>query len=203
VIMEVPAAEPSDETLAARAAAGDDSAFEAIVERYQARVFRLACRLTSDTEAPDVLQDTFLQVYRHLSTFRGDSQFGTWLYRIATNAALMHRRATSRRPSDSLEVYMPQFDADGRHAATPAELQVASCADEMIDRQVLAKKARDVVARLPDLYREAFVLRDLEEMSTAHVAQALGIEPATVRQRVHRARLMLRGYLGELAGAKP
>jgi len=201
--MEVPAAEPSDETLAARAAAGDDSAFEAIVERYQARVFRLACRLTSDTEAPDVLQDTFLQVYRHLSTFRGDSQFGTWLYRIATNAALMHRRATSRRPSDSLEVYMPQFDADGRHAATPAELQVASCADEMIDRQVLAKKARDVVARLPDLYREAFVLRDLEEMSTAHVAQALGIEPATVRQRVHRARLMLRGYLGELAGAKP
>ena len=201
--MAVPAAEPSDETLAARAAAGDDSAFEAIVERYQARVFRLACRLTSDTEAPDVLQDTFLQVYRHLSTFRGDSQFGTWLYRVATNAALMHRRATSRRPSDSLEMYMPQFDADGRHAATPAELQVASCADEMIDRQVLAKKARDVIARLPDLYREAFVLRDLEEMSTAHVAQALGVEPATVRQRVHRARLMLRGYLGALAGAKP
>ena len=201
--LAVPAAEPSDETLAARAAAGDDSAFEAIVERYQARVFRLACRLTSDTEAPDVLQDTFLQVYRHLSTFRGDSQFGTWLYRVATNAALMHRRATSRRPSDSLEMYMPQFDADGRHAATPAELQVASCADEMIDRQVLAKKARDVIARLPDLYREAFVLRDLEEMSTAHVAQALGVEPATVRQRVHRARLMLRGYLGELAGAKP
>ncbi|HEY1307775.1 MAG TPA: sigma-70 family RNA polymerase sigma factor [Vicinamibacterales bacterium] len=201
--MAVPAAEPSDETLAARAAAGDDSAFEAIVERYQARVFRLACRLTSDTEAPDVLQDTFLQVYRHLSTFRGDSQFGTWLYRIATNAALMHRRATSRRPSDSLEVYMPQFDADGRHAATPAELQVASCADEMIDRQVLAKKARDVIARLPDLYREAFVLRDLEEMSTVRVAQALGVEPATVRQRVHRARLMLRGYLGELAGGKP
>ncbi|HKE82517.1 MAG TPA: sigma-70 family RNA polymerase sigma factor [Vicinamibacterales bacterium] len=201
--MAVPAAEPSDETLAARAAAGDDSAFETIVERYQARVFRLACRLTSDTEAPDVLQDTFLQVYRHLSTFRGDSQFGTWLYRIATNAALMHRRATSRRPSDSLEMYMPQFDADGRHAATPAELQVASCADEMVDRQVLAEKARDVIARLPDLYREAFVLRDLEEMSTAHVAQALGIEPATVRQRVHRARLMLRGYLSELPGAKP
>jgi len=201
--MVVPAEEPSDETLATRAAAGDDSAFEAIVERYQARVFRLACRLTSDTEAPDILQDTFLQVYRHLSTFRGDSQFRTWLYRIATNAALMHRRAASRRPSDSLEVYMPQFDADGRHAATPAELQVASCADEMIDRQVLAKKARDVIARLPGLYREAFVLRDLEEMSTAHVAQALGIEPATVRQRVHRARLMLRGYLGELAGAKP
>src|SRR5262249_36375199 len=91
MIMTVPAVEPSDEALAARAAAGDDSAFEAIVQRYQARVFRLACRLTSDTDAPDILQDTFLQVYRHLPTFRGDSQFGTWLYRIAMNAALMHR----------------------------------------------------------------------------------------------------------------
>jgi RNA polymerase sigma-70 factor (ECF subfamily) len=199
----VPAVEPNDETLVARAAAGDDSAFEALVRRYQARVFRLACRLTSDSEAPDVLQDTFLQVYRHLPSFRGDSQFRTWLYRIATNAALMHRRARARRPADSLDMYLPQFDADGRHAATPAELQVASCADQMLDRQVLAQKARDVIARLPDLYREAFVLRDLEEMSTAQVAQTLGIEPSTVRQRVHRARLMLRGYLSELVGVEP
>ena len=199
----VPAVEPSDETLAARAAGGDNSAFELIVQRYQARIFRLACRLTSDTEAPDVLQDTFLQVYRHLASFRGDSQFRTWLYRVATNTALMHRRSDARRPSESLEMYMPQFDADGRHRAMPEELQVASCADELLDRRVLAEKARDIIARLPDLYRDAFVLRDLEEMSTADVAQALGIEPAAVRQRVHRARLMLRGYLSELLGVKP
>jgi RNA polymerase sigma-70 factor (ECF subfamily) len=83
---------------------------------------------------------------------------GTWLYRIATNAALMHRRAS---------------------------------------------RARDGLARLPDLYRDAFVLRDLEELSTADVAQALGVEPATVRQRVHRARLMLRGYLSDLVGVEP
>ena len=201
--MGVPTAEPGDETLAARAAAGDDSAFEALVGRYQTRIFRLACRLTSDTEAPDVLQDTFLQAYRHLPSFRGESQFGTWLYRIATNAALMHRRASARRPAESLDLFMPQFDANGRHAATPAELQVASRADELLDRQFLAGKARDIIARLPDLYRDAFVLRDLEEMSTADVAQALGVEPATVRQRVHRARLMLRGYLSDLVGVKP
>ena len=198
-----PTAEPSDEALAARAAAGDDSAFEAIVGRYQARVYRLACRLTSDTDAPDVLQETFLQVYRHLSSFRGESRFGTWLYRIASNAALMHRRARARRPVEPLDVYLPRFDAHGRHAATPAELQVASRADEVLDRQVLAEKARDVIARLPDLYRDPFVLRDLEEMSTADVAHALGLEPATVRQRVHRARLMLRGYLSDLVGVKP
>jgi RNA polymerase sigma-70 factor (ECF subfamily) len=195
--------EPSDEALATRAAAGDSSAFEAIVGRYQARVFRLACRLTSDTDAADVLQETFLQVYRHLASFRGESRFSTWLYRIASNAALMHRRACARRPAESLDLFLPRFDAEGRHAATPAELQVASRADELLDRQVLARKAREVIARLPDLYREAFVLRDLEELSTADVAQALGIEPATVRQRVHRARLMLRGYLTDLVEVKP
>ena len=69
--------------------------------------------------------------------------------------------------------------------------------------QILADKARGVIARLPDVYRDAFVLRDLEEMSTADVAKALGVEPATVRQRVHRARLMLRGYLSDLVRVKP
>jgi RNA polymerase sigma-70 factor (ECF subfamily) len=201
--MVVPAAEPGDETLAARAAAGDDRAFEEIVERYQGRVFRLACRLTSDTDAPDVLQETFLQVYRHLRSFRGESRFATWLYRIATNACLMHRRARARRPAESLEAFLPQFDDHGRHVDTPDQLQVASRADELLDRQFLAEKARTIIARLPDLYRDAFVLRDLEEMSTADVAQALGVEPATVRQRVHRARLMLRGCLSDLVGVKP
>ena len=200
--MTVSSVEPSDETLAARAAAGDTSAFETIVTRYQARVFRLACRLTSDTDASDVLQETFLQIYRHLSSFRGDAQFGTWVYRIAMNAALMHRRAARRHPADSLENFLPQFDSDGTHAATPAELRVASQADDQIDRLTLAGKARDAIARLPDIYREAFVLRDLEEMPTAHVAKTLGIDPALVRQRVHRARLMLRGYLSHLLGEK-
>jgi RNA polymerase sigma-70 factor (ECF subfamily) len=129
--------------------------------------------------------------------------FGTWIYRVATNAALMHRRARARRPAEPLEAFLPRFDADGRHLGTPAELQVASRADELLDRQFLAEKARAVIARLPDLYRDAFVLRDLEEMSTTDVADALGVEPATVRQRVHRARLMLRGYLSDLVGVKP
>jgi RNA polymerase sigma-70 factor, ECF subfamily len=200
--MVVPPADPTDEMLAGRAASGDDHAFEALVARYEGRVFRLACRLTSDTDAPDVLQETFLQVYRHLSSFRGDSRFGTWVYRIATNAALMLRRARARRPAESLESYLPRFDADGVHVETPAELQAASHADEILDRQVLAAQARLVIARLPDLYRDAFVLRDLEEMRTADVAQVLGIEPAAVRQRVHRARLMLRGYLSELVAVK-
>ena len=201
--MAVPAVDPSDVTLAALAAAGDDRAFESLVSRYDARVFRLACRLTSETDAPDVLQETFLQVYRHLASFRHESRFSTWLYRIATNAALMHRRARSRRPSESLDDFLPRFDADGVHAGTPAELQLASRADELIDKKVLAERARSVLARLPDMYRDPFVLRDLEGMSTAEVAETLDLDPAAVRQRVHRARLMLRGYLSNLVGVKP
>ena len=202
--MVVPGAETSDETLAARAAAGDHSAFEEIVTRYQSRIYRLACRLTgNDADALDVLQDTFLQVHRHLASFRGESRFGTWLYRVATNAALMHRRARARHPTESLEAFLPRFDAAGVHDATPIELQVAARADELLDRQLLADKAKEAIERLPEQYRAAFVLRDLEDMPTAEVALVLGIEPATVRQRVHRARLMLRGYLSDLVGVRP
>ena len=204
--MAGPAVDPTidDTRLAASAAAGDSHAFEALVVRYQQRVFRLACRLTSETDAPDVVQDTFLQAYRHLGSFRGESKFSTWLYRIATNASLMIRRTRARRPSEPLDDHLPRFDDNGRHSGTPAELQISSRAEELLDRQALAVRARAAIARLPDLYRDAFVLRDLEEIPTAEVAEMLGIDAAAVRQRVHRARLMLRGYLGDLArGEQP
>lgn len=201
--MTVPGGQASDEELAARAAAGDVSSFEVLVTRYQHRVYRLACRLTSDTDAPDVLQETFLQVHRHLPSFRGEARFSTWLYRIATNAGLMHRRARGVRHAESLEDCLPRFDAQGRHATTPEALRLASCVEEVLDRRTLAARAREAVDRLPDLYRDAFVLRDLEELPTAVVAEVLGLDAAAVRQRVHRARLMVRGYLSQLAGGKP
>jgi RNA polymerase sigma-70 factor (ECF subfamily) len=194
--------DPSDEILAARAGAGDESAFAMLVERYQQRVYRLACRLTSETDAPDILQETFLQAFRHVASFRGDARFGTWLYRIATNASLMQRRTRARRPAEPLDAFLPRFDRDGRHASTPEELMVAGGAaalDRALDRATLAAKAREGLTRLPDHYRDAFVLRDLEDMPTADVAEVLGIEPAAVRQRVHRARLMLRGFLQHAA----
>ncbi len=202
--MAAPAPDEGDEALAARAATGVELAFEELVSRYQSRVYRLARRLTGDEgDAKDVLQETFLAAYRGLAAFRGDSRFSTWLYRIATNAALMHRRARARRATESLEVFLPRFDADGVHAAEPADLRAASRADELLDRKLLAEKARAALDRLPAIYRDAFVLRDLEEMTTAEVADLLGIDAAAVRQRVHRARLMLRGYLSDLVGVKP
>ena len=96
-------------------------------------------------------------------------------------------------PAEPLDAFLPRFDAQGQHAATPVELQVASRADELLDRQSLAQKAREALARLPDLYRDAFVLRDLEEMHRACRRAPAG--PSRP--------LMLRGYLSDLVGVKP
>ncbi len=198
-VMVVPE-EATDDELVARTVLGDNQAFDEITIRYQARAYRLACRLVGSDDAPDVIQEAFLSVYRSLGSFRRESRFGTWLYRIVTNAALMHRRARARRPAETLETFLPEFDEAGQHRRTPAQLQIAARADELLDRRLLAEKAAVALDRLPDLYRSAFVLRDLEELTTAEVADVLGVEPATVRQRVHRARLMLRGYLSALVG---
>jgi RNA polymerase sigma-70 factor, ECF subfamily len=189
----------SDEELAARAASGEDAAFDALVSRYQERVYRLAWRLTGEPEdALDVTQEVFLKLLRRLGSFRGESRFGTWLYRVATNEALMHRRAKKRRPAESLERFLPGFDSNGLHRSTPEALRVPAQAGERLDRERLAGFAMGAIERLPEAYRVAFVLRDLEELSTEEVARTLGLKSATVRQRVHRARLMLRGYLGHL-----
>lgn len=197
--METPAAATADEALAALAAAGASEALEELIVRYQERAYRLALRLTGDpSDAADVLQETFLALWRHLGEFRGTARFSTWLYQIATNAARMHRRAKSRRPAESLDRFLPKFDAAGRHAATPEALRTVCRVEELLDRKTLLARAHEGLERLPEGYRAAFVLRDLEELPTAEVAEILGIAPAAVRQRVHRARLLLRGYLNEL-----
>lgn len=170
--MVVPLVEPSDETLAARAAAGDDRAFEAIVERYQGRVYRLACRLTSDTDAPDVLQETFLQVYRHLPSFRGESQFGTWLYRIATNAALNHLRGKGREKR-ALE----------RHAAEANG--VAPAWDGERDEQRAA--LWNGIAALPERQRVAITLRLADELEYDDIAARMGCTPEAARANVYQA----------------
>src|SRR5262245_48678474 len=115
----------------------------------------------------------------------------------------MQRRHQRRQRTEPLDVYLPDFDEDGQHAAAPVDLQIASRADEILDRKLLAARAREGLERLPDIYRVTFVLRDLEELSTDEVADLLGIDSVVVRQRVHRARLMLRGYLSHLMGVTP
>src|SRR5262249_39229598 len=149
-----------------------------------------ARRLTGDASlAEDALQDTFVRVHRRLSTFRGDSRFSTWLFRVATNCALMVRRLEKRHRAESLEEFLPTFDREGRHTRDVDHGEAAR-AEEILDRRRLSEAAREALRRLPESYRVAFVLRDLEEMPTDQVAAVLHVSAAAVRQRVHRARLM-------------
>ena len=151
-------------------------------------------------DAEEALQDTFLQVYRKLDSFRGASRFSTWLHRVATNCALMKRRARRRRAAESLEDYLPLFDEGGQHARLDVDYSRVARADELLEQRELRRAARQGLALLPEIYRTAIVLRDIQEMSTGEAAEVLGVEPATVRQRLHRGRLMLRGYLANKLG---
>jgi RNA polymerase sigma-70 factor (ECF subfamily) len=194
-------ADAADETLVAEARAGDHASFGLLMGRYQARVYRLARRLSGDRgDAEEIVQETFLRVYRKLGTFRSESRFSTWLYRVATNTALMQMRSRRRRPAESLEAWLPSFDGTGRHARVDVDFSRASRVDEIVERRQLASAALEAIARLPEAYRSVFVLRDLEELSTAQTAEVLDLGVDAVRQRLHRARLMLRGFLGHLAG---
>ena len=102
--LPTPATPPTDEELVVRARAKDFAAFEQLLDRYEDKIFRLAYRFVrNETEAKEVLQDTFLSIWRKLDTFKGDSQFGSWLYRVAANTALMRLRAQRRHPEVSTE----------------------------------------------------------------------------------------------------
>ncbi len=193
----------SDEALVEEAKKGDEDSFEKLVIRYRDKMYRLAHRLSGDShEAEDILQETFLQVYQRLDTFRGEARFSTWLYRVAMNIALMHQRSTRRRLTESLDRYLPQFDENDRLARLDLEYGRVAQADELMEKEELAEKVREAIDRLPEDYRLVLVLRDLEELSTSEAAQRLEIEEGTVRIRLHRARLMVRGYLGHLLGGE-
>jgi RNA polymerase sigma-70 factor, ECF subfamily len=194
----------TDDELVLLALSGKPDAFGQIVWRHARPIYRLALRMTgNEADAEDVLQDTFLQAHTKLDTFRREAKFSTWLYRIATNQALMMLRARRSRPVESGATdYLPPFDESGTYARLDVDYSCASRADSLIERHELARAALEFVADLPDLYRVAFVLRDLEELGTEETAAILGIEVTVVRQRVHRARLMLRARLNQLIGVE-
>jgi len=176
--------EDTDQQLVERVQAGDKSAFNLLVLKYQHRVLKLVGRFVNDpTEAEDVAQEAFLKAYRALGTFRGDSAFYTWLYRIAINTAKNALVSSRRRPVDfDLDLQDPdQYD---RHA----KLKEADTPEGVL----LTDEIREVVERaleqLPEDLRTAIVLRELEGLSYEEIAEAMDCPVGTVRSRIFRAR---------------
>jgi len=192
VVLEGP--ESSDESLAARARCGERAAFVALVTRYQDRIYRLALRMSRNaSDAEEIVQETFLRAHGGIASFHGESRFGTWLYRIAVNQALMLRRAAKRRPTSSIEVLSPEVQDVGLPRSSPSD-----GADDLLQEKRLTQRAHEALQALDEHQRAAVVLRDLEELSAEEAAAVLGISAEAVRQRAHRGRLKLRDSLRDL-----
>jgi RNA polymerase sigma-70 factor (ECF subfamily) len=193
------AAQPveTDEELVARARAKDFGAFEELVDRYDDKIYRLAFRFVrNETEAKEIVQDTFLSVWRKLDTFKGDSQFGSWLYRVAANAALMRLRAQRRHPEVSTEELPIDYLDNYGHLPNTAE-NWAKRPDDELQSDELRRRIQKAVDGLPEIYRTVFLVRDVDGLSTEETAEVLQISVPTVKTRLHRARLALRDAISQ------
>lgn len=183
-----------DDVLLERLRSGEEAAFATLVRDNTGRMLAVARRiLRSDEEAHDAVQEAFLQAFRALDRFAGDSLLATWLHRIVVNACLMRLRHRKRHPEHAIEDLLPQFDDTG-HRLDPG----AAWTDDVVERMEsaqLQKVVRDAIDRLPENYRSVLVLRDIEGLSTEEAAMALGIRPEATKMRLHRARQALRTLL--------
>ena len=182
------------DALLQRAQEGDTAAFEALVEREQDKVYGLALRMTrSEADAAEIAQDTFLSAYQHLKDFRGQAAFGSWVHRIAANNALMrlrHRRVVEKLEKSEEALDAPGFTRMGILRRPPQQWERP--ADEQALDAELGEAIERATDRLPEGYREVFLLKDVEGLSYEQIAEITGDSVAAIKSRLHRARLSLR-----------
>jgi RNA polymerase sigma-70 factor, ECF subfamily len=174
---------------------GDAAAFDELMRRYEDKVYRLAIGMTKNRDdALDAVQDTFLNAYRKIDTFKGESAFSTWLYKIALNSIYMKLRSRTRQRTESLEDLEGILDPEKVRILMPSR-GWSERADDALLRKELAGVLRAAVDSLPDEYRAIFALREVEALSNQEVADILGLSLAATKTRLHRARLFLRQRL--------
>ncbi len=181
-----PAPRPDERALIDACRAGDRSAMRAVYERYQRRVFALTMRIAGPQEAEELTQEVFLKAFRGLDKFRGDAQLGTWLYRLAVNAALSHvgrSRDKKRAAEEELE-------------ALPAPAAIVDGDPRLRARLETALRA------LPAGYRAVIVLHDVEGLQHEEIAEVLGCRVGTSKSQLHKARAKMRELLGPALAAE-
>ena len=170
---------------------GDVNAFEKLVTEYEKAVYAIALRMTGNAEdAADMTQETFIKAYNSLQSFRGDSKFSVWLYRIASNVCLDFLRSRSRKPTVSLSVE----DDEGEET----ELDIADesqSPEQLLERGLTRDAVRRGLETLPPDYRQILLLREIQGLSYEEIADTLSIEVGTVKSRIFRARKRLCSFL--------
>lgn len=180
----------SEKDIIKRMLAGDKNAFELLVLAYEKQVYNLALRmLGSNEDAADMTQEAFIKAYSGLASFRGDSKFSVWLYRITSNVCLDFLRAKSRRAQVSLTV---GEDEDTQQLDIP---DPDSDVERLFMRKMSMQAVNDGLAQLPDEQRQILVMREVGGMSYADIGKALSLEEGTVKSRIFRARKKLCAYL--------
>jgi len=190
--------EANDAVLFERLRAGDPGSLEPLMTRFASRVFRVATRIcASAADAEEVVQDVFLTVFQKAGSFEGRAALGTWIYRIAVNASLNKRRGKRAQVEESIEDLLPSFAEDG-HRQGDRSFLLADWSP-LPDATLLSKEGREVIRAavdcLPHHYRAVLLLRDVEELSSEEVAEILGESVASMKSRLHRARMALREQL--------
>ncbi|OBW92798.1 RNA polymerase sigma factor RpoE [Gallibacterium genomosp. 3] len=185
--------ELTDQILVEKAQQGDKKAFNLLVARYQNKVAGLLTRYVSANDIPDVVQETFIKVYRSLESFRGESAFYTWVYRIAVNTAKNYLMTQGRRPptedllAEDAESY--EIGSRLRNIDTPENLTLSDELKDMVFK---------TIESLPDELKTAITLRELEGMSYEEIAEIMDCPVGTVRSRIFRAREFIENQLAPL-----
>lgn len=181
----------TESELVQAAQAGDQGAFGQLVAQNQGRIYALCYRMTGNPEdAADLTQDAFLNAWRGLSKFGGQSAFSTWLYRLASNACIDFLRREKRR--GALSMTLEDEDDEDRQADLPDERWAP---EQELERKENRRALQDGLAALSPEHRQVLLLRETEGLSYQEIAQALDLEEGTVKSRIARARMALKDYL--------
>lgn len=177
----------------------EPDAADRLVERYGDRVYRLAMRITGlNEDAEEAAQDALWTAARKIHMFKGESAFGSWIYRITANAAYEKLRSRRGKEQVSWEALLPAFDGDG-HLVDPGRDWTQQAEDPALQAEA-RQRLKEAIDSLPADYRTAFVLHDMEGLSNPEIAEMLGISLPAVKSRVHRSRLFLRQRLAHYFG---